>query len=84
MRTRAGEVSVRVSSLSNCFSKSISPLPVIKVVKNEDGTETEYGEFSDVESRYRQRYADLAVNRHVRNTFRTRVLKVIRAMQLFP
>lgn len=81
MRTRAGEVSVRVESFK-LLSKSVSPLPVIKVVKNEDGTETEYGEFSDVEARYRQRYADLAVNRHVRDTFRTRA-KVIRAMQLF-
>ena len=81
MRTRAGEVSVRVETFK-LLAKSVSPLPVIKVVKNEDGTETEYGEFSDVEARYRQRYADLAVNKHVRDTFRTRA-KVIRAMQLF-
>ena len=81
MRTRAGEISVRVQTFK-LLSKSMSPLPVIKVVKNEDGTETEYGEFSDVESRYRQRYADLAVNKPVRDTFRTRA-KVIRAMQNF-
>ncbi|MEM9953892.1 MAG: lysine--tRNA ligase [Chloroflexota bacterium] len=81
MRTRAGEISVRVQSFK-VLSKSMSPLPVIKVVKNDDGTETEYGEFSDVEARYRQRYADLAVNKHVRDTFRIRA-KVIRAMQNF-
>ena len=34
MRTRAGEISVRVESFK-LLSKSVSPLPVIKVVKNE-------------------------------------------------
>lgn len=81
MRTRAGEVSVHVKSFQ-LLSKAMSPLPVIKIVKNDDGTETEYGEFSDVEMRYRQRYADLAVNKDVRDTFRTRA-KVIRAIQNF-
>lgn len=81
MRTRAGEISVHVTAFK-LLAKTISPLPVIKVVQNEDGTETEYGEFSDVESRYRQRYADLAVNKHVREVFRKRA-KVIRSMQNF-
>ncbi|MGB7337773.1 MAG: lysine--tRNA ligase [Phototrophicaceae bacterium] len=81
MRTKAGEVSVRVAEFK-LLSKSMSPLPVIKVVKNDDGTETEYGEFTDVEARYRQRYADLAVNKNVRDIFRIRA-KTIRAMQNF-
>ncbi|MEO0595407.1 MAG: lysine--tRNA ligase, partial [Chloroflexota bacterium] len=81
MRTRAGEVSVRVSEFK-LLSKAVSPLPVIKTVVDEDGNEKEYGEFSDVEARYRQRYADLAVNKDVRTTFRMRA-KVIRATQHF-
>lgn len=81
MRTRTGEVSVRVQRLT-LLAKSMSPLPVIKTVKADDGTEVEYGEFSNVETRYRQRYADLAVNQTVRDVFRTRA-KLIRALQTF-
>jgi lysyl-tRNA synthetase class 2 len=79
MRTQAGEVSVRVSQLT-LLSKSLSPLPVIKQQENEDGSITEYGAFVDVESRYRQRYADLAVNARVREVFlkRARVLRALR------
>lgn len=81
MRTRTGEVSVHVREFS-LLSKSISPLPVIKQVEKDDGTIEEYGEFSNVEMRYRQRYADLAVNRQVRDIFVKRS-KIIRAMQNF-
>lgn len=79
MRTRAGEVSVRASSFV-LLSKSLSPLPVIKQVVRDDGTTVEYGEFTDIETRYRQRYADLAVNKQVRDTFikRSRIIKAIR------
>ena len=79
MRTRAGEISVRVHEF-NLLSKTLSPLPVIKQVTHDDGTVTEYGEFSDVEQRYRQRYADLAVNRDVRDVFikRTKMISAIR------
>jgi lysyl-tRNA synthetase, class II len=79
MRTKAGEVSVRVTDLK-LLSKSLSPLPVVKQQTLDDGTVVEYGEFSDRETRYRQRYADLAVNRHVRAVFRTRS-RVLRAMR---
>lgn len=75
MRTQAGEISVNVSDFV-LLSKSLSPLPVIKERELEDGTIVEYGEFKDVESRYRQRYADLAVNRTVRETFRKRTMTV--------
>ena len=51
------------------LSKSLSPLPVVKEQELEDGTTVEYGEFKDVETRYRQRYADLAVNKNVRDIF---------------
>jgi lysyl-tRNA synthetase class 2 len=55
---------------------------VIKQVVQDDGTVIEYGEFSDVEQRYRQRYADLAVNADVREVFRKRA-KIIRATRGF-
>jgi lysyl-tRNA synthetase class 2 len=79
MRTKAGEVSVRVQALK-LLAKSLSPLPVIKQQVLDDGTVVEYGEFSDVEQRYRQRYADLAVNHDVREVFvkRAKILKAVR------
>lgn len=79
MRTQAGEASVRVQTLA-LLSKSLSPLPVVKQQTLDDGTVVEYGEFSDVEMRYRQRYADLAVNGDVRNVFikRAQTIKAIR------
>lgn len=81
MRTRAGEVSVRASEFK-LLSKALSPLPVVKTQVDEAGNTTEYGEFSDVETRYRQRYADLAVNRDVRDVFRKRS-KTINAIRHF-
>ncbi len=79
MRTKAGEISVHVREFK-LLSKSLSPLPVVKQQVQEDGTIVEYGEFSDVESRYRQRYADLAVNSGVRDVFlkRAKVLRTVR------
>lgn len=79
MRTRAGEISLLVTEFA-LLAKSLSPLPVIKQQVHEDGSVTEYGEFSDKETRYRQRYADLAVNRSVRDVFvkRARTIKALR------
>jgi len=79
MRTKAGEISVRVNDLT-LLAKSLSPLPVVKQQKLEDGTVREFGEFSNVETRYRQRYADLAVNADVRDTFVQRA-QIIRAVR---
>jgi len=70
MRTRTGEVSVRVQEL-RILSKAISPLPVVKE-QEVDGHLVRYSAFSDVEERYRQRYADLAVNPEVRQVFLAR------------
>lgn len=78
--TRSGETSVRVSDWK-LLSKSLSPLPVIKE-REEDGETIRYAEFSNVEERYRQRYADLAVNPDVREVFQSRA-KVIRALRDF-
>ncbi|GAB4571103.1 MAG: lysine--tRNA ligase [Anaerolineae bacterium] len=79
MRTRAGEITLDVYEL-RLIAKALSPLPVIKEKVEEDGTVTRFGEFSDVEMRYRQRYADLAVNPDVREVFRkrARMIKAIR------
>ncbi len=81
MRTKAGEPSVLVHDFK-LLSKALSPLPVIKQATQEDGTVIEYGEFSDVEQRYRQRYADLAVNYDVREVFIKRAA-VIRTLRRF-
>ena len=79
MRTRAGEISVSVQQL-RLISKALTPLPVVKEQRRADGSVVEYGEFKDIESRYRQRYADLAVNRSVRDVFvkRARTIKALR------
>ena len=79
MTTRTGELSVNTQEFS-LLSKSLSPLPVIKEQELEDGTIVEYGEFKDVETRYRQRYADLAVNKSVRDVFvkRAQTIKATR------
>ncbi len=75
-RTRTGEVTVKATSLS-LLSKAISPLPV---VKEKDGQR--FSAFADVEARYRQRYADLAVNPDVRRIFVARA-RVIQALRRF-
>jgi lysyl-tRNA synthetase class 2 len=71
MRTKTGEVSVHVHDIK-LLSKSLTPLPVIKQQTLADGTVQEFGGFTNVEARYRQRYADLAVNHDVREVFRKR------------
>jgi lysyl-tRNA synthetase class 2 len=81
MRTQAGEISVAVTAIT-LLSKSLSPLPVVKQQVQDDGTVVEYGGFVDKESRYRQRYADLAVNHEVREVFIKRA-KVVRAIRQF-
>ncbi len=73
-RTKMGEISVHVKNLK-VLCKSVKPLPV---VKTKDGKE--YDSFSDAEQRYRQRYIDLIVNPHVRQTFiqRTTIVNTMR------
>ena len=74
--TKTGETSIHVSELK-ILSKSLRPLPV---VKEKDG-ET-FDEVTDSEFRYRQRYADLIVNPHVKETFIKRT-KMVNAMRSF-
>jgi lysyl-tRNA synthetase class 2 len=70
MRTRTGEVTVRVDAVE-MLAKSLRPLPYGKeeVV---DGVTVRHSGFTDPEQRYRQRYADLAVHPEVRALFRAR------------
>ncbi len=70
-RTRRGEVTVRVQELT-LLSKTLLPLPFGKEEVSEAGERIVHSGFSDVAARYRQRYADLAVNPDVREVFRTR------------
>ena len=74
--TKTGETSIHVKEFT-ILSKSLHPLPV---VKEKDG-ET-FDEVTDPEFRYRQRYADLIVNPHVKETFIKRT-KMINAMRSF-
>lgn len=78
--TRTGEPSVLVESFK-MLAKAVSPLPVVKE-QEVDGELQRYSAFTDVEERYRQRYADLAVNPGVREVFRTRA-RVISALRRF-
>src|SRR5690242_13801231 len=74
--TKTGEISVHVNEFT-VLSKSLRPLPV---VKEKDG-ET-FDEVTDAEFRYRQRYADLIVNPHVKEIFIKRT-KMVNAMRTF-
>ena len=80
-RTRTGEVTVRVEELE-LLSKSLRPLPLGKEEVGEDGERVVHGQFSDPASRYRQRYADLAVNPDVRRVFEIRT-GIVRALRSF-
>jgi len=79
-RTRTGEVTLRVGSF-NMLAKALSPLPAAKEEQVGEARVV-HSAFSDPEARYRQRYADLAVNPEVRETFRTRA-RIIRSLQNF-
>ncbi len=81
-RTRTGEVTVRVQDWT-LLSKSLRPLPLGKTEMDaETGERSTFSGFTDKEARYRQRYADLAVNPEVRDIFRTRA-KIISELRSF-
>ena len=73
--TQVGEKTVMVKNFS-LLSKALRPLPLPKV----DADGNTYDEFNDPELRYRQRYVDLVVNPHVKETFikRTKITNSIR------
>ena len=72
--TQMGEISIHVRSFT-MLSKSLKPLPI---VKEKDGQT--FDAFTDPEQRYRQRYVDLIVNPHIKDTFvkRTKIINTIR------
>jgi lysyl-tRNA synthetase class 2 len=82
MLTKTGEVTIKVSSFE-VLAKSIRPLPFGKEEVDEaTGQRIVHSGFTDLEQRYRQRYADLAVNPEVREVFYTRT-RMITALRQF-
>ena len=75
--TKVGEITVMVKNFT-LLSKALKPLPLPK----QDAEGNTYDEFNDPELRYRQRYADLAVNPHVKEVFIKRT-KLFNAMREF-
>ena len=78
--TQTGVTSVHVTQLT-LLTKALKPLPIVKEVI-EDGAKKTYDAFTDPEQRYRQRYVDLIVNPHVRDTFQQRA-QMIRTMRQY-
>lgn len=79
-RTRAGEVSLYVDEF-RMIAKALTPLPAGKE-EEVDGEIVRHSGLTDPETRYRQRYADLAVNPEVREVFQTRAA-ISRALRDF-
>ncbi|MFK8059414.1 MAG: lysine--tRNA ligase [Polaribacter sp.] len=75
--TKVGEKTVMVKEFK-ILSKALKPLPLPKV----DADGNTYDAFNDPEMRYRQRYADLVVNPHVKEVFIKRT-KLFNAMRSF-
>jgi lysyl-tRNA synthetase, class II len=81
-RTRTGEVTIQVHRFE-MLAKSLRPLPFGKEETDpETGETVVHSGFRDPQTRYRQRYADLAVHPHVREVFVKRAA-VIREMRAF-
>ena len=79
-RTRRGEVTLYVEDFK-MLAKALRPLPAAKdeVV---DGEVLRHAKLSDPETRYRQRYVDLAVNPDVQEVFKIRAA-TLRALRNF-
>lgn len=80
-RTKTGEITLHVHEFK-LLAKAVSPLPAAKDETLEDGTVLRHAALEDAELRARQRYADLAVNPDVRETFRKRAA-IIKALRTF-
>lgn len=72
--TKMGEISIHATKFT-LLTKSLRPLPV---VKEKDGEV--FDAVSDMEFKYRQRYADLIVNPSVRDTF-TKITRMKNAIR---
>ncbi|WP_431137203.1 lysine--tRNA ligase [Psychroserpens mesophilus] len=75
--TKVGEKTVMVKDFT-LLSKALKPLPQPRV----DAEGKVHDAFTDAEQRYRQRYADLVVNPHVKDVFIKRT-KLFNAMREF-
>jgi lysyl-tRNA synthetase class 2 len=72
--TKMGEISIHVSDFT-LLTKSLKPLPIVKEAEGHT-----FDAVTDPEFRYRQRYADLVINPHVKEVFikRTKLINAIR------
>ncbi|MFV0531326.1 MAG: lysine--tRNA ligase [Flavobacteriales bacterium] len=75
--TKVGEKTILVNDFT-LLTKAVKPLPLPKV----DAEGNTHDGFTDYEMRYRQRYADLAVNPHIKEIFIKRT-KMFNAMRQF-
>ena len=73
--TKVGEISIHVTGIK-LLSKALRPLPIVKT----DESGKAHDVVTDAEFRYRQRYVDLIINPHVKDTFkkRTQIMTSIR------
>jgi lysyl-tRNA synthetase, class II len=74
--TKTGEISIHANSVK-LLTKALHPLPIVKEKEGET-----FDAVTDPEFRYRQRYADLIVNPHVKDTFQKRS-QMIRSIRDF-
>ena len=75
--TKTGETSVHAQSIT-LLSKSLKPLPVVK--RDEEGNI--FDEVTDLEFKYRQRYADLIINTDVKEVF-LKLTKLVNSIREF-
>lgn len=75
-KTKTGETSVHVKELS-ILTKSLKPLPIVKEAEGQT-----FDAVTDPEFKYRQRYAELAINPEIKEVFVKRT-KLINAMRNF-
>lgn len=73
-RTKTGEITLRVNAY-RLLAKAVTPLPAAKD-EEVDGKIVRHASLNDPEMRYRQRYADLAINPDIRQIFRKRAALV--------
>ena len=76
-KTQVGEISIHVTKFT-LLAKALRPLPLPKI----DAEGRIHDAFTDAEMRSRQRYVDLVVNPHVKDTFVKRS-KTISSMRRF-
>lgn len=79
--TQVGEISIHVTEFK-LLTKSLKPLPIVKESVDESGNKVTHDAFSDPEQRYRQRYLDLIVNPHVRESFKKRT-QLVNSMRTY-